>query len=107
MTAAVPERGFRLGRTLDQNERPWPIGWESLEVIDDGHAHEWELVTIPARYPGGRGESVIRCASCHVPRCGHSLDRDPCMERRHHNGLHITLHGSFTPLGGYLTEEKS
>ena len=125
MSVYVPERGYMVGPTLEPGELPWPIGWEwewgwnpdepdkrrRAVRIDDGHAHDWELVTIPPHpvtpmMPMMPTERVVRCATCHVPRCGHSTDRDPCMERRHHNGLHITLHGTFEPVGGYLRDEQ-
>ena len=32
--------------------------------------------------------------------------RAPCMEPRHHRTTHITLHGSFEPVGGYLRDEE-
>jgi hypothetical protein len=28
------------------------------------------------------------------------------MERRHHRTVHITLHGAFEPVGGYLRDEE-
>lgn len=97
--------GYRIGPVLAPDEAPWPIGWESDPRIDDGHAHDWERVTVHLRHEA-RNPFVIRCATCHAPRCGHSLDRDPCMERRHHDGLHITLLGRFEPVGGYLRDES-
>ena len=97
----VPERGYRLGEPLEPGEDPWPIGRDRDPVVDDGHAHDWELVTMPA-WHGRRAETVVRCATCLVARCGSSSDRDPCMDRRHHRGLHITLGGRFEPVGGIL-----
>ena len=112
--------GYIEGPTLANDVDPWPLGWEwewgwnadepdkrrRAVRIDDGHPHEWErcllLADGPRRY---RDEHVVRCAVCHVPRCGHSGDEDPCMERRHHKGLHIYLSGRFEPLGGILACE--
>lgn len=99
----VTDRGYAIGPNLPPDERPWPYSWEQDPRIDDGHAHAWELVLLQGdgrhrRYT----EEVVRCASCHVPRCGHSRDDDPCMERRHHRGLHIHLSGRYEPLGGIL-----
>ena len=109
--------GFTEGPTLRHDEDPWPLGWEwqwgwdqtepdkrrPAVRIDDGHAHEWERCRLLADGQRRlREEFVVRCASCHVPRCGHSNDDDPCMERRHHDSLHIYLSGRFEPLGGLL-----
>lgn len=78
----------------------FPLMWERDPRIDDGHAHEWQLIH---RFrPDGRtdcGEFYVRCAVCLCPRCGYSQDEDPCMERRHHRGLHIHLSGAFRFLG--------
>ena len=95
----VPERGYWVGPTLAVGEHPWPLLWEQRE--NDTCLHTWERVVV--RFNGLRdNEPVVRCRECHVPRCGHSSDRDPCMERRHHRTVHITLHGEFEPVGGYL-----
>ena len=83
---------------------PWPLFWEQDPRIDDGHAHEWEMVVVEP-YRGGR-EAVTRCASCHCPRCGHTFDDDPCLERRHHRGLHIYESGRYEPVGGYLRGDE-
>ncbi len=95
--------GCNEGPTLHHDEPPWPILWEQDPRIDDGHAHQWERCLLlsdgPKRW---RTEEVVRCAVCHAPRCGHSDDADPCMERRHHTSLHIYLSGRFEPLGGLL-----
>lgn len=98
----VPERGYWLGPLLDLGESPWPLLWEQQDGLDEC-LHEWERVLV--QRPGQPApEPVVRCRkACSAPRCGHSDDRDPCMERRHHGGTHITLHGSFEPVGGYLT----
>lgn len=97
-----PVTGYVEGPTLAPDEAPWRILWESS--VDEGCAHQWERVTVPS-LRWRLEESVIRCATCHVPRCGHSTDRDPCMERRHHDGVHIYLSGAFEPLGGVLGVE--
>jgi len=71
--------------TLAPGQRPWDIGWESRDGIDDCD-HAWQVALVTTH--DGRGnEAVIRCARCYVPRCGHSTDRDPCMLRRHHKPL--------------------
>lgn len=93
--------GFRMGPTLHHDERPWPIMWE--QSVDESCAHEWERCLLLADGPGRwQTEEVVRCAACHVPRCGDVGDPDPCMERRHHDSLHIYLSGAFEPLGGLL-----
>lgn len=92
--------GWVKGPTLTHSERPWPIMWEQL--IDDSCAHLWERCLLLHGPERARTEFVIRCAKCHVPRCGHSQDDDPCMERRHHSGVHIYLSGWFEPLGGVV-----
>lgn len=92
--------GYKVGPTLAPGEPPWPVGWEQDPRVDDGHAHDWETVLLGADHR--RVEEVVRCAVCHAPRCGHSRDTNPCMERRHHRGLHIHLNGACDPVGGYL-----
>jgi hypothetical protein len=91
--------GYTVGPTLPYPERPWPIGWETDPRIDDGHLHEWETVLL-APGPGQRVEEVVRCVTCHAPRCGASVEADPCMERRHHRCPHLTLDGQIEPVGG-------
>jgi hypothetical protein len=92
--------GYRQGPTLPHDEPPWPLGWEQDAHIDDGHGHEWERCLLLAGPGRWRQEHVVRCGVCRAPRCGHSEDDDPCMERRHHDGVHIRLSGAFEPLGG-------
>jgi hypothetical protein len=93
--------GYTTGPTLDPYTRPWTTWWE--RDVDETCAHEWEscLLLADGRYRAHE-EIVIRCRLCHVPRCGHSEDLDPCMERRHHSSLHIYLSGCWEPLGGLL-----
>lgn len=100
----VPERGYWLSDDLAPDESPWPLLWEQQRWIDD-HSHTWERVVVHRR--GLRLEQVVRCLNCHVPRCGHSDERNPCMERRHHGGVHIRFDGSFDPVGGYLSGADS
>lgn len=83
----------------------WPNGWEQDPRIDDGHAHDWHMVIVEP-WPGRR-EAVTCCRVCYAPRCGHTFDDDPCMERRHHDGLHIYESGRYEPVGGYLPGEAS
>jgi hypothetical protein len=95
--------GYTVGPTLPPEAAPWPTWWE--QTADDSCAHEWERCHLLA--DGKRrafAEDVIRCRLCLVPRCGHSEDSDPCMERRHHTGLHIRLSGTWEPLGGLPDE---
>lgn len=99
----VPERGYWIGPELPVGTPPWPLFWEQQDGLDDC-PHEWERVEYRPRYL--EPEPVVRCRKCRAPRCGHSDDRDPCMERRHHRTTHITLHGSFEPVGGYLRDEE-
>jgi hypothetical protein len=101
MAEYVPERGYWTGPTLDAGERPWPLLWEQGDVIDTCR-HEWERIVISDSHPEPM-EPAVRCRICHTPRCGHSDDHDPCMERRHHRGIHIRLSGQFDPVGGYLS----
>lgn len=96
--------GYQVGPTLAPDEPPWPTGWEQDPRIDDGHAHDWETCLLAADgRKRTRVEEVVRCSVCHAPRCGHSIDPDPCMERRHHRGLHVYLSGRYEPIGGYLS----
>ena len=95
----VPERGFWLGPTLPVGERPWPSRWE--RTADECPHQRWERVVV--RHHGRTAdEPVVRCVFCHVPRCGHSDEADPCMERRHHRTVHVYLSGRFEPVGGML-----
>lgn len=105
MSEYVPERGYWLGPTLEPGALPWPTSWEQVPNLDDC-PHEWERVV--QRFRGERAdEPVIRCRNCSAPRCGDSMDADPCMERRHHRTTHLTLRGSFEPVGGYLRSEEA
>lgn len=84
-------RGYTIGPTLNADEPAWPLGWEQNPEIDDC-PHEWEVVLLAA--DGRRRtriEEVVRCSECHVPRCGHSADEDPCSLRRHHTGSHFPM----------------
>lgn len=90
-----------IGPSLPPGEPPWPLGWESDPRIDDGHPHDWESVLLQGGAPARRTtEEVIRCATCHAPRCGLSRDPDPCMNRRHHRDGHLALSGAYWPVGG-------
>lgn len=91
--------GYRVGAVLAPGERPWDCQWEQDARIDDGHAHDWETVLLGAS-DHDRVEEVVRCASCHAPRCGSSHDDDPCMKRRHHSDCHRYLSGRSDHLGG-------
>lgn len=98
--------GYDDGPTLLPQDPPWSIGWEQDPRLDDGHAHHWER----CRLIGGNqyrreDEDVVRCRTCHAPRCGSSRDDDPCMERRHHRYMHIHLSGGFRPIGDLLPRE--
>jgi len=90
--------GYTEGPTLAHDEKPWPIMWE--QEVDETCAHEWERCLLLDGRQRCAMENVVRCRLCHVPRCGHSEDEDPCIERRHHDGMHIHLSGKFEPLGG-------
>jgi hypothetical protein len=86
-------------------DEPWPFDWEQRPEADSC-MHQWEHHVTP-NGSGGKPEMVVRCVKCHTPRCGHSNDPDPCMERRHHDSVHIYPSGRFEPVGGYLREETS
>lgn len=43
---------------------------------------------------------MVICQGCYVPRCGHAWDDDPCLEPRHHPGVHRTAGGVAWPIGG-------
>lgn len=93
--------GYSIGPTIPATEDPWPIGWEQDPRIDDGHAHEWESCLLAADgQHRTRIEEVVRCATCHAPRCGSSTDPDPCMKRRHHRDCHRMLSGRREHLSG-------
>lgn len=99
----VPERGYYLGPSLPMGERPFAMLWEQSKTMDSC-AHIWERVIV-VRRNSEENEPVVRCLKCHTPRCGDSTDRNPCMERRHHDSLHIYLSGEFAPKGGHLSTE--
>lgn len=99
----VPERGYWIGPDLATGEDPWPLLWEQRD--NDSCAHRWERVVVHRK--GTKSEPVVRCSECRVPRCGHSDDPDPCMERRHHRTVHIYLGGEFAPIGGYLRDDEA
>lgn len=65
---------------VPQGEVPWGIFEQDGRV--DECDHVWELCYLER--PTARSEYVVRCHRCHVPRCGDSDARDPCMLRRHH-----------------------
>lgn len=90
---------------MNYPRRACPIQWESDPRIDDGHAHDWHMV-VTEPYPGHR-EAMTVCRVCRAPRCGHTFDDDPCIERRHHDGLHIYESGRYEPLGGLLPADVS
>lgn len=93
--------GYRVGPTLAPDEPPWPLGWEQDPRIDDGHEHEWETVLLAADgLHRTRIEECVRCAACHCPRCGHSTETYPCLERRHHRACHRFASGRTEHLGG-------
>jgi hypothetical protein len=94
--------GSTVGPELPSSEAPWTPGWEQDPAIDDGHAHQWETVLLLPGPQRHHGDEVVRCQSCHAPRCGSVHDPDPCMERRHHDGLHVFLSGRYGPVGGIL-----
>lgn len=87
----LDHRGYSIGPTLAADARPWPVDWESH--VDDDCLHDWELVLLASNGPNEKArprvEECVRCEHCHVPRCGHSTDEDPCDLRRHHRGEHL------------------
>jgi hypothetical protein len=85
-----------------------PPGWEQDPRIDDGHAHNWHMVITQ---PWGRNhpehrEAMTVCRACGAPRCGATFADDPCLERRHHRGVHRYESGRFQPIGGILIVES-
>lgn len=84
-------------------ERPFPNGWEQSSTVDTC-PHQWESV-YAEDYPG-RFVEVDRCISCRTPRCDRKQDGGQCIERRHHDGLHIFPSGRFDPVGGCLPDEE-
>lgn len=69
--------------------------WEQHAGIDEC-AHIWH--SVPYRTELGIVDFVEQCTKCGVPRCV----RQWCVERLHHNGVHIFEDGTFDPLGGVL-----
>lgn len=66
---------------IPQGEVPWGIFEQDGRV--DQCDHVWELCYL--KRPTARGEYVVRCHRCYVPRCGDSDAPNPCMLRRHHH----------------------
>lgn len=89
MTASLPQHAC-------------PAGWEQDPRIDDGHAHDWRTVLTQPWGPNHpeHVETMIVCAECGAPRCGHSDDPAPCIERRHHRCFHRLADGDAWPIGG-------
>ena len=87
-------------RLFTVNTPPCPFDWETNPEIDTC-CHWWRLAIV------AHWDSVDRtvyCERCRAPRCLSSLDEnDPCMERRHHHGVHVYLSGQFMPIGGPFT----
>jgi hypothetical protein len=101
---ALGRPGYTMGPTLAPDESPWPTMWEQDDPTVDACPHStWECCLLAADgLHRTRIEEVVRCVECHAPRCGHSMDEDPCMLVRHHRGLHFALSGQTEPVGGYL-----
>lgn len=76
------------------------IGWEWKAGIDVC-AHDWQPIQYRA-YPGGPVGTVEKCTRCGVPRCISRNDSGSCVDRRHHDSVHVYPDGEFQPLGGYL-----
>jgi hypothetical protein len=80
-----------VGPALAADERPWPLGWERDPQVA-ACPHEWETVLLAADgLHRTRTEEVVRCRDCHAPRCGHTVDPDPCDLVRHHDGPHFPV----------------
>lgn len=82
---------YVIGPNLEPGDRPWPIMWEQdpavlacIHLAADGEP-AWETVLVPTAGTVHFDE-VVRCRSCHAPRCGEVREADPCMRRRHHDG---------------------
>jgi len=95
---SAKQGGYAVGPTLKPGESAWPCQWEQDPRIDDGHLHAWESVVVTSAVGGF--DEVVRCASCHAPRCGNVHDDDPCMNRRHHFDCHRYRSGRREHLGG-------
>jgi hypothetical protein len=80
-------------------------GWEQKPGIDEC-LHEW----LPVRYrpyPGAKADTVQKCERCGVPRCGRSNGSGYCIDRRHHDSVHIYPDGEFEPLGGVVPADTT
>jgi hypothetical protein len=67
--------------------KPWPESWEFRPGIDDCD-HQWQIAVVTSA-DTIVSEAVVRCVDCFSPRCGSSVNRDPCMLRRHHEHNHL------------------
>jgi hypothetical protein len=69
---------------------------ELVEACDYHPAHRWTLLRLGdvLEHPHDPDERHVICAGCYVPRCGSSIDPDPCVLPRHHECLHLYADGS-------------
>lgn len=86
-------------RLFTRNEPPCPFDWESNPGIDTC-AHFWCLGVVVLDWD--EIDYAVYCSRCRAPRCPSARDSSPCMERRHHESVHVYLSGEFAPIGGRL-----
>lgn len=51
-------------------------------------------------------ERMVICRSCYVPRCGYTIDPDPCMLPRHHPERHLYASGAVESTASWPGSEK-
>jgi hypothetical protein len=78
--------------------------WSGIEATDpgvEGCDHRWITVRVGdvQAHPFDPDERMVYCKRCHVPRCGHSYDPDPCLLARHHRTEHVYASGAVKPVG--------
>jgi hypothetical protein len=86
-------------RLFTIGDPPCPWDWDRNPDIDTC-CHWWRIGMVV--WDDGYDYTVY-CERCRAPRCSSALsDNDPCMERRHHRGVHVYLSGRFLPIGYHL-----
>ena len=61
--------------------------------------HRWWVFQVGdvVEHCANPNEMMVICQGCFVPRCGHTIDPDPCMLWRHHGGTHVLASGKRVP----------
>lgn len=75
----------------------------SVDACPRAPAHSWwEFRLGDVLAEGGMhdpDERFVICRACYVPRCGPTVDSDPCLLPRHHREAHLFAHHPRTLVG--------